>query len=140
MKLFLKLFDFSLPDTGVNYILHLFLQLILSLPKQNLPFTLNNLIHELSFLLSNYIDVILKLGCLMFHLLKFFDQFTFQVDILVLKLSFFVSIVRNSIVELFHLLLKSFETDPNFCDFLFKLAIVLVKSHFLLLHDHLLVG
>ena len=76
----------------------------------------------------------------MFHLLKLFDQFTFQVDILVLKLSFFVSIVCDSIVEFFHFLLKSFKTDPNLCDFLFKLAIVLVESHFLLLHDHLLVG
>lgn len=85
MQLFLELLDLGLADVGVEGLLHLFFQLVLSLPEENLPFTFYDLVHEFRLFLPDDIDVVLQLGCFVLHFLELLDELTLEVDILVLE-------------------------------------------------------
>lgn len=84
MEFLLQLLDFGLSDVGVQSFLHFLLELILPLPKQYLPFALNNLVHKVCLLLPNDVNVVFELGCLVLHLLELLDELTLQIDVLIL--------------------------------------------------------
>ena len=139
MKFLFELFDLRLTDVGVEGFLHFALKLVLSFPEKDLSFALNDLIHEFGFLLSDFVDVDFELDGLTFHFFEFFDEFRLKIDVLILKFGLFVTVHSNSIVELVHFLLESFEIDFNFLDFLLKCAVVVIEPRLLLLHDGLFV-
>ena len=68
MKLFFELLDLRLSNIGIKSLLHFFFKLIFSLPEEDLSLALYDLIHELGFFLSDYINVVFKFSGFMFHL------------------------------------------------------------------------
>ena len=68
MELFLELLDLGLSNVGIEGLLHFFFKLVFSLPEEDLSLALYDLVHELGFFLSDYIDVVFKFGGFMFHL------------------------------------------------------------------------
>ena len=139
MQFFLKFFNFRLTNIWIQSFLHLLFELIFSFPQKNLPFTLNNLVHEFSFFFPNYVNVVLKLGSFVLHFFEFFNELTFEIDILVFQFRLFVRIESNVIIKFVHLLLKSFEIDSDLSNFFFVTLITVIKSFLFLFQNHLFV-
>jgi hypothetical protein len=85
VKFLFELLNFRLPNIWIKSLLHFTFELVLSLPQQNLSFTLNNFIHEFSLFFSDLINVNFKFDGLSFHFLKLFNELRLKVDIFVLK-------------------------------------------------------
>jgi hypothetical protein len=139
MQFLFELLDLGLADVGVKSFLHLFFQLVLSLPEENLPFAFYDLVHELCLFLPDDINVVLQLGGFVLHFLELLDELALQVDILVLEFGLFIRVEGDVVVELVHFLLQPLEIDSYLSDFLLVAFVVVVESLFLLLQNHLLV-
>jgi len=137
MDLLLHGHDLSLTDRWVQMVLHLFLQLDLSLPKQHLSFGLHDLSKDVSFLLLQVGNVVLKSNRLVFELLQLLLELILDVEVIILQLFLKISVFVEQIVELVHLEIQVLLGDLKHSDLLLMALNLVVKSHLLLLQDGL---
>ena len=84
MKFFGELLDLWLTHIRIEGLLHLFFQLILSLPEEDLSLAFDDFVHEVCFFLPDLININLESNCFLLHIFQFFHEFTLKVYILVL--------------------------------------------------------
>lgn len=86
MDLLLEFLEFTLPDIGVESLLHLTFELDLAFPEQDMLLTLNDLIEEVRFTLLQLIDFDFETDTLLLQLFQLLLEFIFNVEVLVIQL------------------------------------------------------
>ena len=86
MNLFLHGDNFSLTNSRVEGILHLFFELVLALPEEDLLLSLDHINEDVTLLLLELGDAVLKLDRLVLHLLQLLLEFHLDVEVVIRKL------------------------------------------------------
>ena len=135
MDLLLHGDDLSLTNGWVKSVLHLFLKLILALPEEDLLFGLDNFDQDITLLLFELGDLVLKLDRLILHLLKLLLELHLDVEVVSRELLLATVVLIDLTVELVHLedlvLLGHFQLS----DLLVVALDLRVDSNFLLVKD-----
>ena len=135
MDLLLHGDDLSLTNGWVKSVLHLFLKLILALPEEDLLFSLDNFDQDITLLLFELGDLVLKLDRLILHLLKLLLELHLDVEVVSRELLLATVVLIDLAVELVHLedlvLLGHFQLS----DLLVVALDLRVDSNFLLVKD-----
>ena len=138
MDLLLHGNDLRLTNGWVQSVLHLFLELILPLPEQDLLLSIDDVNQNVTLLLLKLGDRILELDRLVLHLLEFLLEFHLNVEVVVSQLLLTLVVLVDHIIELVHfehlVLLGYLELS----DLLVVSLDVVVDANFLLLKDRLL--
>ena len=135
MDLLLHGDDLSLTNGWVKSVLHLFLKLILAFPEEDLLFGLDNFDQDITLLLFELGDLVLKLDRLILHLLKLLLELHLDVEVVSRELLLTTVVLIDLTVELVHLedlvLLGHFQLS----DLLVVALDLRVDSNFLLVKD-----
>ena len=127
--------DLSLTNGWVKSVLHLFLKLILALPEEDLLFSLDYFDQDITLLLFELGDLVLKLDRLILHLLKLLLELHLDVEVVSRELLLATVVLIDLAVELVHLedlvLLGHFQLS----DLLVVVLDLRVDSNFLLVKD-----
>lgn len=75
--------DLRLADLGVDLFLHLLLQLDLTLPEEDLAFSLNDLSQDVGLLFLQLGDLVLKLNALVLKFLQLLFELVLNVEIII---------------------------------------------------------
>ena len=103
MDLLLHRNDFSLTDGRVKSILHLFFKLVLALPKEDLLLSFDNFDQDVTLLLLELGDAVLKLDGLILELLELLLELHLDVEVVVGELLLLLVVLVDQVVELVHL-------------------------------------
>ena len=113
MDLLLHRNDFSLSDGWVQGVLHLFLKLVLAFPKEDLLLSLNDVNQDVTLLLLQLSDLVLKLNGLILHLLELLFELHLNVEVIISQLLLPFIVLVNQVIQLVHLkhlvLLRDFQ-------------------------------
>ena len=103
MDFLLHSHDFCLSNRWIQGILHLFLELVFALPKKDLLLCLNHFNQDVTLLLFELRDLVLKLDRLVFHLFELLLELHFNVEVVIRESLLALIVLINQIVELVHL-------------------------------------
>ena len=135
MDLLLHRNDFSLTDGRVKGILHLFFKLVLALPEQDLLLCFDDLDQDVTFLLLELGDAVLKLDGLVLELLQLLLELHLNVEVVVCQLLLLLVVLVDQIVELVHLKGLVLLSHFQFSDALVVSLNFAVNADFLLVKD-----
>ena len=135
MDLLLHGDDLSLTNGWVKSVLHLFLKLILALPEEDLLFSLDNFDQDITLLLFELGDLVLKLDRLILHLLKLLLELHLDVEVVSRELLLATVVLIDLTVELVHLEDLVLLGHLQLSDFLVMALNLRVNSNFLLVKD-----
>jgi len=95
--------DIFLTNLRVKSLLHLFLERNLSIPKENLSLSLDNLLKDGSLLSLQLIDLILKSDRLIFQFLELLLELHLNVEVCIQKFDLSLLVLEFCLIELIHL-------------------------------------
>ena len=95
--------DIFLTNLRVKSLLHLFLERYLSIPKENLSLSLDNLLKDGSLLGLQLVDLILKSDRLIFQLLELLLELHLNVEVCIQKFDLSLLVLEFCLIELIHL-------------------------------------
>ena len=130
--------DLRLTDCWVQSVLHLFLELVLSLPEQDLLFGIDDVNQDIALLLLQLSDLILELDRLVLHLFELLLEFHLNVEVVVGQLLLTLVVLVDHVIELVHLKDLVLLGDLELSDLLVVSLDVVVDANLLLLKDRLL--
>lgn len=110
--------DLALANRRVQSVLHLFLELVLALPKENLLLSIDDIDQDVTLLLLQLGDLILQLDGFVLHLLELLLKLHLDVKVIVREFLLLLVVLVDQVVELVHLedlvLLGDFEFTDGF--------------------------
>lgn len=101
--------DLFLTDCWVKGVLHFFLKLNFSFPKENFALSFDDVSENISFLFFKLRDLVFKLDRLEFEVFQFLLELLVDVEILVLQTLIGGGVFVIEIVKLVHLKIKVFK-------------------------------
>jgi hypothetical protein len=138
MNLLLHISHLDLPDVWVNGLLHLTLELGLTLPKQDLTLAFHDLLEDHGLLVLEPLNTVLKLNCLCLELLQTDLEVFLQVVVLILQLVVHLLVLRQQQVDLVHVILQRLQPKLQRLDVLLRKTDITVKPYLPLLENSLL--
>mmetsp|Transcript_44214 Transcript_44214/g.58684 ORF Transcript_44214/g.58684 Transcript_44214/m.58684 type:complete len:424 (-) Transcript_44214:863-2134(-) len=130
--------DLSLADGRVEGVLHLFLKLVLALPEEDLLLSIDDIDQNITLLLFELGDLVLKLDRLVLHLLQLLLELHLNVEVIVRELLLPLVVLINEVVELVHLEDLVFLGDLQLANCLVVALNFRIDSDLLLVKDGLL--
>ena len=135
MDLLLHSNDFSLTNGWVKSILHLFFKLVLALPEEDLLLSFDDFDENVTLLLLELSDAVLKLDGLVLELLQLLLELHLDVEVIVCELLLLLVVLVDQIVELVHLKGLVLLSHFQFSDALVVSLNFAVNADFLLVKD-----
>ncbi len=138
MDLLLHGNDLSLTDSWVQSVLHLFLKLVLSLPKQDLLFSVDDVNQNVTLLLFQLSDLVLEFDGFVFHLLELLLELHLDVEVVVAEFLLALIVLVDHIVQFVHLEHLVLLGDFQLTDVLVVALYIVVDTDLFLLQNGLL--
>ncbi len=130
--------NFGLTNVGVKSLLHLSFELNLTLPKQYLSLSLNNLSQNVGFFFFKSRYLTLKFDAFILELLQLLFELIFNVEVIIRHFCLLGRVLIVEIVKLIHLKIEVFKCDFKWAYLLLVSLYWVDKSQLLLLKNSFL--